>query len=245
MTNIHVHTHTWYRYVHARMCVFDEPQLLPAVLHHLAASSAARPGKSLLDLIPRLCSTLGLISSHGMPLPWGQGCTSCVSQGQDKPACTWSHNPPTWSRTAGKLRTISKHRCAIIMGCLLRYHDGFSFPICQFQNTANGPQRTQAHCQWWILYRGSLHHSGVRLQWRISLTSTGSVWFTEIVLKKKAALRGHHGGMYNDKEPMNATFCFSHMLTCGGSSSTPDQTWLFWAGFYNGGRLTGKRASKR
>lgn len=136
----------------------------------------------------------GLISSHSMPLPWGQGCTSCVSQGQDKPACTWSHNPPTWAWTTGKLHTISKHRCVIIMGCLLRYHHGFSSPICQFQNTANGLQQTQAHCQLWILYRGSLYHSQVCLQCGISLTSIMSVFITEPLLKMCSS-GVHHLGM--------------------------------------------------
>lgn len=27
------------------------------------------------------------------------------------------------------------------MGCLLRYRDGLSSPICQFKNTADGPQQ--------------------------------------------------------------------------------------------------------
>lgn len=70
----------------------------------------------------------------------GPGCSSRVSQGQDKPPCAWNHNPPTRAWTAGKLLTINKHRCAIIMGCLLRYQDGLSFPICQFKNTVDGPQ---------------------------------------------------------------------------------------------------------
>lgn len=41
-------------------------------------------------------------------------------------------------RTAGKLLTINKHRCAIIMGCLLRYRDSLSSPICQFKNITKG-----------------------------------------------------------------------------------------------------------
>lgn len=68
---------------------------------------------------------LSLISSHSMLLPWGRGCTSRGSQGQDKPQCAWSHNPPTWAQTAGKLLTINRHRCVIIVGCLFRYQDRF------------------------------------------------------------------------------------------------------------------------
>lgn len=123
-----------------------------------------------------------------------------VSQGQDKPACTWSHNPPTWAWTAGKLRTISKHRCGIIMGCRLRYHDGYSSPICQFQNTANGPRRTWARCQLLILYWGSRHHSQVCLQCGISLTSTLSVCITEPLLKICSS-EVHHFHMSKQMKP--------------------------------------------
>lgn len=87
------------------------------------------------------CSLEGLarvrFSLIGRPsVPAALGCrdfTSRASQGQDKPPRAASHNPPIGAGTAGKLLTINKHRCAIIMGCLLRYQDGLSSPICQFK----------------------------------------------------------------------------------------------------------------
>jgi len=90
---------------------------------------------------------LRLISSHSMLLPWGRGCSSRVSQGQDKPPFyAWNHNSPTRAQTAGKLLIINKHRCAIIMGCLLRYQDRLSSSISQLRNIADGLRRTQSHC---------------------------------------------------------------------------------------------------
>lgn len=76
--------------------------------------------------------------------------------------CAWKHNPPTWARTAGKLRTINKHRCAIITGCLLRYRDGLYSPICQLKNITDGPRWTQAQCEAWIECQGSWRHCQVR-----------------------------------------------------------------------------------
>lgn len=145
------------------LLAFEKPQLLRAILNRLARGSEAQSWKALLGPIPRLRAALSLISSHSMPLPWGQGCTSRVSQGQDKPPCAWNHNPPTWARTAGKLLTINKHRCAIIMGCLLRYQDGLSSSICQFKNIVDRPRRTQTHCGVWIEYRGPWRHCRARL----------------------------------------------------------------------------------
>lgn len=74
---------------------FKKPQLLNANLHRLARGPGAWSWKALLGPIPRLRAMLSLISSHSMPLPWGRGCTSRASQGQDKPPCAWNHNPPT------------------------------------------------------------------------------------------------------------------------------------------------------
>lgn len=129
---------------------FEEPQLLNDILNHLACGSGTQSEKALPGPILRLRAMLSLISSHSMPLPWGWGCSSRVSQGQDKRPRAWNHNPPTWAWTAGKLHTINKHRCAIITGCLLRYQDRLSFPICQFKNIVDGLRWTQSHCEVWI-----------------------------------------------------------------------------------------------
>lgn len=145
---------------------FKKPQLLNAILNRLARGPGAQSWKALLGLIPRLRSVLSLISSHSMLLPWGRGCTSHVSQGQDKPLCAWNHNPPTRAWTAGKLLTINKHRCAIIMGCLLRYQEGLSSPICQFKK----------HCGWVALNTDPLWSVDIVPWVPASLSSMPAVW---------------------------------------------------------------------
>lgn len=145
---------------------FEKLQLLQAILNRSARGPGARSWKALLGPIPRLCAVHSLISSHSMPLPWGRSSTSRVSQGQDKPPCAWNHNPPTWVRTAGKLLTINKHRCAIITGCLLRYQDRLSFPNMSVQK----------HCGWATVNTDPLWSVDIVSRALASLSSVPAVW---------------------------------------------------------------------
>lgn len=112
--------------------------------------------------VPRLSAALSLISSHRATATVGATAAPhvCLKAKINLP-CAWKHNPPTWARTAGKLHTINKHRCAIITGCLLRYRDGLYSPICQLKNITAEAQWTQAHCEARVECRRSCRHCQV------------------------------------------------------------------------------------
>lgn len=141
-------------------------QLLNGILNRLARGMRAKSWKALLGLIPRLLAMLSLISSHSMPLPWGRGCTSTASQGQDKPPCAWNHNPPVWP--LDRWETPNNQQTQVC--------DNYGLPT-QISRRAILPNMSvQKHCGWAAAKTDPLWSVDIVSRVPESLSSTPSVW---------------------------------------------------------------------